>query len=1045
MTFTAFYPYNSAGYSNIQVNADQSTQARYTASDFMAAQVASAPADGKVNLVFDHKLSKLVIVLDNQTAEEIADVFVGGVKGRATYDNGNITPTGEEGLIKTCPVQFNNKPARVLVIVPQKANPVLMITTKSGKQYTYKTEQAIDFRSGTRRVAEVLINEDSIFTDFTGDVNNWTDDNDIAFGQGGTHELEGSGTLEDPYTAADMFAIVSGMPADEVSAESYYFKGIISSVKTTFEASGTYGNASFYIVDKESDETSFYVYQTYYLGNRKWQAGDTDVKDGDAVIVYGPVVNFRGTTPETAGKGASYIYSLNGVTDPGDTPQPQDAKAVSIAEFIAAAESDSQKYQLTGSIGGNINTTYGNFDLTDDSGTVYVYGLTATELGYGAKNDKSFASLNLAEGDIITLIGYRGSYNEKIEVMYAYFVSKDGSVEPGELEGSGTVEDPFTVADAFEITKDLTWTSNTEFDSTEPYYVKGIVSKVQSQYSATYGNAIFYISADGSQEGQQFEAYQILYLEGKTWVEGMGQIAVGDDVVLYGPLMNYRGTQPETVAKQGYVYSINGVTEAGEGPEPEETLVVSIAEFNAAEESQTQTYQLTGAISNLTSTVYGNFDLVDETGSVYVYGLTATELGYGAKNDKSFESLGLAEGDIITIIGYRGSYNEKIEVTYAYFVSKEGSGPGPEPEEPIVATIADFNEAAESDSQQYQLTGKISNLANTTYGNFDLVDETGSVYVYGLTATDLGYGAKNDKSFESLALVEGDIITIIGYRGSYNGKIEVMYAYFVEKVGHDDNPGDDPGDDPEPEVISATIAEFNAAEESDTQKYELTGTIKNLTSTTYGNFDLVDETGSVYVYGLTATELGYGAKNDKSFASLNVGENDIITLIGYRGSYNDKIEVLYAYFVVHQGHEDNPGDDPGDNPGGEDDGTTVSFTKDQLAAAPCKNAEVKMNDVVSFTNSSDYNGANVTELRIYKSQVFTVMAADGYKITGIEFTCTASGTTKQGPGCWGTGAPAGYSFEDKTGTWTGSESTVVFTAVDNQVRIDSLKVSYAEE
>lgn len=102
-----------------------------------------------------------------------------------------------------------------------------------------------------------------------------------------------------------------------------------------------------------------------------------------------------------------------------------------------------------------------------------------------------------------------------------------------------------------------------------------------------------------------------------------------------------------------------------------------------------------------------------------------------------------------------------------------------------------------------------------------------------------------------------------------------------------------------------------------------------------------------------------------------------------------------------------------------------------------------MNDVISFTNSSNYNGTAVTELRIYKSQTFTVSAASGYVVTKIEFTCTASGTTKQGPGCWGAGSPAGYSYNDKDGVWEGSSSSVAFTATDNQVRIISLKVTYA--
>lgn len=121
---------------------------------------------------------------------------------------------------------------------------------------------------------------------------------------------------------------------------------------------------------------------------------------------------------------------------------------------------------------------------------------------------------------------------------------------------------------------------------------------------------------------------------------------------------------------------------------------------------------------------------------------------------------------------------------------------------------------------------------------------------------------------------------------------------------------------------------------------------------------------------------------------------------------------------------------------------SVSFDKKQLAAAACKDAVVKMDDVISFTNSSDYGTNTVTELRIYKSSKFKVSAADGYVITGIEFECTASGTTKQGPGCFGTGAPTGYTYSGKNGQWAGSASSVEFNAVDNQVRVVSLTVKY---
>lgn len=106
----------------------------------------------------------------------------------------------------------------------------------------------------------------------------------------------------------------------------------------------------------------------------------------------------------------------------------------------------------------------------------------------------------------------------------------------------------------------------------------------------------------------------------------------------------------------------------------------------------------------------------------------------------------------------------------------------------IVATIEQFNAAAESDTQVYELVGTIGGTINTTYGNFDLTDATGTVYVYGLTSTNLGYGANNDKSYSSLGLVAGDNIKIHGYRGSYNNKIEVVYAWFIEKVDGGDVP-----------------------------------------------------------------------------------------------------------------------------------------------------------------------------------------------------------------------------------------------------------------
>ena len=105
---------------------------------------------------------------------------------------------------------------------------------------------------------------------------------------------------------------------------------------------------------------------------------------------------------------------------------------------------------------------------------------------------------------------------------------------------------------------------------------------------------------------------------------------------------------------------------------PIDIRTATIAEFNAAAESTDVWYQLTGTVKNLKDgDQYGNFDLEDATGSVYVYGLLAEKGGKSNAFPELATAKGIANGKKITIIGNRGSYKTKIEVTNAYFVSIE--------------------------------------------------------------------------------------------------------------------------------------------------------------------------------------------------------------------------------------------------------------------------------------------------------------------------------------------------------------------------------------
>ena len=527
---------------------------------------------------------------------------------------------------------------------------------------------------------------------------------------------EGTGTLEDPYTIAGVLEYIGTLGADVESPQDVYIKGKIASIGEYYSAQ--YGNASFQIKDEDGD-VLFQVYRAKYLGNRGWKTGDTQIAEGDEVIVCGRVVNFKGNTPETAANNA-FLYSLNGKSEGGGsggggegTPSGSGTQAdpYNVAGARAAVANltwtSNDDYQTTDDVyvkgvisriadNGTFGQsgTYGNasFYIKDADADAEFYAFRILYLG----NKKYTSGTDIKVGDEVVICGqlmnYRGNTPETVAgKAYLYSLnSESGGGGGGEGGGSGTASgtgtqaDPYNVAGARAAVANLTWTSNTEYESTEEVYVKGKISKIADNgtfgESGTFGNATFYIKDDGADA--ELYAYRILYLGNKKYESGT-DIKVGDEVVICGQLMNYRGNTPETVAGKAYLYSLNGTSEGGsgggeggeEGGETTEVKKVSVSDFNSAAVSKTQKYQLTGKVSGTINTTYGNFDLVDDTGTVYVYGLTKTDLGYGAQNDKSFESLGIKEGDTVTLIGYRGEYNGKIEVMYAYYVSHtSGSG-----------------------------------------------------------------------------------------------------------------------------------------------------------------------------------------------------------------------------------------------------------------------------------------------------------------------------------------------------------------------------------
>lgn len=244
-----------------------------------------------------------------------------------------------------------------------------------------------------------------------------------------------SGTLDVPMTPQEAIAAAKAGATAPV-----YVKGIVSKlVKGGFNSG--YGNGSFWIsengVFNDNLDVDFEAYQVNWLGNNKWTDSNAQIEEGAEVIIYGPLTVYNGTA-ETQGKGAAYVYSVNGVTT--------DANGI-----------------------GTLTTPF-----------------------------NAVGGVQAANGGVKTKV-----------------------------------------------------------------YVEGTVCElVKGGFDPTYGNGSFWISNDGSYSNDksvEFEAYQVNYLGGEKWNPNTDpQIAIGDKVVIYGPLTTYNGTAETQGKGAAYVYSLNG-------------------------------------------------------------------------------------------------------------------------------------------------------------------------------------------------------------------------------------------------------------------------------------------------------------------------------------------------------------------------------------------------------------------------------------------------------------------------------------------------------
>lgn len=362
----------------------------------------------------------------------------------------------------------------------------------------------------------------------------------------------------------------------------------------------------------------------------------------------------------------------------------------SCAQVLAGPDDDT--YRVKGTVTKILKQDYGNLYINDGTGEVYVYG-TLDANG----NTKNFSSWGIEVGDEITIQGPKTTYNGTIELVNVSVIS---------------------------INKSLIKVDSLSVDN----------------LPKEGGEIIAYLTVKG--EGVSVEVPE----EAQDWLSVKSIITSGTTAkVTFKATANEKGNRTASLkfitTKDGKEYtSTSELTQEGS------IVECNIDEFNSAA-AGTTIYRLTGVINKVANDNYGNCYITDATGETYVYGM-------GAKGE--FKDKGLKVGDIVTITGVKDEYkgvgqmkNASIEVI--------------KPVTPI--TVEEFLKKEDNADVYYLLTGKVANIKSTTYGNYDLVDATGSVYIYGTLA---GWGGAS-KQWASFGINEGDEISIITVKTSYNG------------------------------------------------------------------------------------------------------------------------------------------------------------------------------------------------------------------------------------------------------------------------------------
>ena len=314
-------------------------------------------------------------------------------------------------------------------------------------------------------------------------------------------------------------------------------------------------------------------------------------------------------------------------------------------------------------------------------------------------------------------------------------------------------------------------------------------------------------------------------------------------------------------------------------------------------------YYVAGTITQITNAKTGSMKITDADGNVLTINGTFGSDGVLGYNMLSYQPI---TGDTVIIYGIIGNSGGKAQIKDGWIVFYSVTENTLTVEKAIELGLS-MQHNVYTDSKYY-VTGKITEVYNTTYGNMKITDGNGNILtIYGTYSEDGGtrYDALDVKP------VVGDTVTVYGIVGQYNNVAQIKNGWITEHIVNPDAPVEPDPEYPEYPEADSTLTIEQATELGLSMnhnvytpgKYYVTGTIKEVYNTQYGNMRIVDEDGNVLtIYGT------YGADGSDRYDALAVKPvaGQVVTIYGIVGQYNNVAQIKNGWIVKIDGEGETP-------------------------------------------------------------------------------------------------------------------------------------------